>query len=86
MEKFRNLINEVNEAEINESAYNALFKKISELDNLRMQLSTNKVIAKKIIKELGTGYEKDFKKVDKLLNDALTILEEIQMDAEQAGI
>ena len=83
MTKFRNLINE---SEINESFSSAIFKKIAVLDQVRNSLTPGKVIPKRIIRELGSGYEKDFKKIDELLTEAMSILEEIQMDAEEAGI
>jgi len=43
----------------------------------------NKGVARKaIVKELGTGYDKDFDKIAKHLEDARTILEQIIMDIE----
>ena len=82
MRKFRQMI----EAEISESAASGLDGAIAKLESLQKQLQPGKVIPKKITAELGSGYDKDFKKVNKLLGEVLSILSDIQHDAEVGGI
>jgi glutathionyl-hydroquinone reductase len=70
---------------LNEASMDTYFKRLQEreetLSNLIHGMRKGGVLRNGIVKELGTGYNKDFDKIIEHLHEAKGVLDDIIMDA-----
>ena len=84
LEKFQEIIES---KEVNEGSLDITEKRLQEHAYKIYKIAEamkKGVNRKKVIQELGKGYEKDFNEISELLMDAYDALEEIIMDVQKA--